>query len=155
MTLLCNECGVGTLSPSTWDGAFRHGEHSVQVSGLECYRCSLCDADPVYTDQIRRNQARIADAKRAHDGMLTGVEIRRVRESLSLSQQMAAQIFGGGANAFSKYERGDVIQSVAMDRLLNLAVTIPAAFEHLCLLAGVPTRSQTTQRTSPNQVPDL
>jgi len=136
MTLRCNECGLGTLSPATWEGSFRHGDGSLTVSELECHRCSCCDADPVFAEQIRRNQARVADAKRAHDGMLTGAEIRALRERLGLSQQQAAVVFGGGANAFSKYERGDVIQSAAMDRLLQLAAAIPAAFENLCLQAG-------------------
>ncbi|MCB1607010.1 MAG: type II toxin-antitoxin system MqsA family antitoxin [Xanthomonadales bacterium] len=138
MSLQCDECGIGSLSPAVWEGVFRHGDASIKVTGLECHRCSHCGADPVFTDQIRRNQARIADAKRAHDGLLTGEQVRGVRESLKLSQQLAAQIFGGGANAFSKYERGDVIQSIAMDRLLKVAVRVPGAFEQLCSLAGVP-----------------
>lgn len=131
MNMQCDECGIGTLSPATWEGTFRHGDASVTVSGLECHRCSHCGADPVFTDQIRRNQTRIADAKRTHDGLLTGEQIRAIRESLNLSQQLAAQIFGGGTNAFSKYERGDVIQSAAMDGLLSLAANVPGAFEYL------------------------
>ena len=90
MSLQCDECGIGSLSPAVWEGVFRHGDASIKVTGLECHRCSHCGADPVFTDQIRRNQARIADAKRAHDGLLTGEQVRGVRESLKLSQQLAA-----------------------------------------------------------------
>jgi len=42
-----------------------------------------------------------------------------------LTQKDASSLFGGGANAFSKYERGDVIQSDAMDRLMRLVKQHP------------------------------
>jgi HTH-type transcriptional regulator/antitoxin MqsA len=123
--LLCEECGKGHLRPADWESDFRHGDKTVHVTGLECYRCDNCDVDPVFTDQIRRNQLRIADAKRRSDGMLVGDEIRCIRDQLGLSQQDAALLFGGGTNAFSKYERGDVLQSVAMDRLLKIVAYCP------------------------------
>jgi HTH-type transcriptional regulator/antitoxin MqsA len=123
--VLCPQCEKGHLHAATWEDDFRHGDKTVHVAGLECYRCDNCDADPVFADQIRRNQSRIADAKRRADGMLVGDEIRCIREQLDLSQQDAALLFGGGTNAFSKYERGDVLQSVAMDRLLKIVAYCP------------------------------
>ena len=95
------------------------------VSGLEHYECTTCGADPAFPDQIRRNELIIADAKRRSHGLLTGAEIRELREELGLSQTEAADLFGGGANAFSKYERGEVIQSVPMDRLLRVVHAFP------------------------------
>jgi HTH-type transcriptional regulator/antitoxin MqsA len=59
------------------------------------------------------------------DGLLTASEIVELRNKLGLTQQEAAKIFGGGINAFSKYERSEVIQSVAMDKLMRLALNIP------------------------------
>lgn len=136
-TLTCTECGSGTLYPATWESDFRHGDVMLHVTDLECYRCDTCGADPVFTDQIRRNQLKIADAKRVHDGLLTGAQIRAVRERLGLSQSQASEIFGGGANAFSKYERGDVMQSVAMDRLLKVADFVPGVMDFLRIEAGI------------------
>jgi len=109
----------------------------LHVADLECYRCDACGADPVFTDQIRRNQLKIADTKRAHDGLLTGAQIRGVRERLGLTQSQASEVFGGGANAFSKYERGDVMQSVAMDRLLKVADFVPGVMDFLRIEAGI------------------
>jgi len=51
------------------------------------------------------------------------------------------RIFGGGANAFSKYERGEVIQSVPMDRLLRLVARYPVLLVELALKAGVRVQS--------------
>jgi len=94
---------------------------------LEGYCCDTCGADPIFRDQIKRNHLKIADAKRVADGLLVGEEIRRIRMRLKLTQREAAEVFGGGANAFSKYERGDVVQSVAMDRLLRLIDRAPVS----------------------------
>jgi HTH-type transcriptional regulator/antitoxin MqsA len=134
---LCEECGVGRLQPATWESDFKHGDGSVHVAGLECYRCDQCGADPVFTDQIRRNQLKITDARRRADGLLVGGEIRSVRDHLGLTQERAAMLFGGGANAFSEYERGDVRQSVAMDRLLKAAAFLPGVFGFLEFEAGL------------------
>ena len=135
--LRCGECGGGVLRPSTWTGSVLHAGASIEVPGLECHVCDACGADPVFPDQIRRNDRRIADARRLHDGLLTSDQIRDARETLRLTQAQAAELFGGGANAFSKYERGDVIQSVAMDRLIRLSLAFPFAVELLRRLAGV------------------
>jgi len=37
-----------------------------------------------------------------------------------LSQREASELFGGGPNAFSKYERGEIIQSKSTDVLMRL-----------------------------------
>jgi len=139
-SMTCSNCEQGHLIASTFADDFRHNDATLHIDGLECYVCDNCGADPVYPDQIRRNQLRIADAKRKADGMLVGGEIRSVREHLGLTQQEAAILFGGGANAFSKYERGDVLQSVAMDRLLKAAAFVPGVFEFLRWEADAQTR---------------
>lgn len=128
---VCNACGEGHLHPSTWEGDFRHYDGTIHVAGLQCHRCDVCDADPVFPDQIAFNEKRIADAKRKETGRLVGREVRVLREQLGLTQQQAATLFGGGANAFSKYERGEVMQSVAMDRLMKAAAFVPGVLEFL------------------------
>jgi HTH-type transcriptional regulator/antitoxin MqsA len=131
-TIDCPICGApGTLTAESYDGDIKHNGHVLTVRGLERSRCSACSAAPVMTNQIRRNQIVIADAKRRSDGLLSGDEIRRIRERLGLSQSAAASVFGGGGNAFSKYERGEVLQSVPMDRLLRIAVDLPGAMSVL------------------------
>ncbi|MCO4245814.1 type II toxin-antitoxin system MqsA family antitoxin, partial [Acidovorax facilis] len=62
------------------------------------------------------------------DGLLTGDEIAALRKQYKLKQAQAAQLFGGGPVAFSKYENDDVAQSEAMDTLLRLVRRSPEAF---------------------------
>ena len=43
-----------------------------------------------------------------------------VRKKLHLDQREAAEIFGGGANAFSRYENGKTKPSLALVKLLKV-----------------------------------
>jgi len=134
---ICPVCEQGVLTPQVYSDDIQHVGKTLRVDNLERYLCSACGADPVLTDQIRRNQVRISDAKRQADGFLTSDEIRELRERLQLSQPDAAILFGGGPNAFSKYERGEVIQSSAMDRLLRCTLAFPYMVGYLRALAGL------------------
>jgi hypothetical protein len=61
----CPMCGVGTLTPMTYTNVFR----DVRVWGLEANTCSHCDAEPIMTGQIKRNEHRIKDAREEHEAM--------------------------------------------------------------------------------------
>lgn len=137
--LICPVCEEGQLHETTFSDDFKYGNSTIHVEDLECFECKSCGADPVFKDQIRRNHLRVADAKRISDGLLTGEKIKTIRADLGLSQSDAALLFGGGANAFSKYERGDVIQSKPMDKLLRLASVHPLNVFELRKLAGIQT----------------
>jgi HTH-type transcriptional regulator / antitoxin MqsA len=136
-TIECPFCEQGQLTPEVYVDEFQYNGSSVTVRGLERHRCNVCAAEPILKDQIKRNQIRITDAKRVKDGLLTSEEIRCVRELVAMSQAEAAQILGGGPNGFSKYERGEVAQSVAMDRLLRLIRDIPGAAQLTASYAGI------------------
>lgn len=133
---LCPVCEKGRLSPDIYGDEFAHRGRTIRVDGLESYVCDSCGADPIFEDQIRRNDRRVADARRRADGLLTGEEIKAIRKELGLTQQEASKVFGGGPNSFSKYERGDVIQSVAMDRLVQLVHLQPPLLALLRLFSG-------------------
>ena len=46
--------------------------------------------------------------------------IAQVRKKLHLDQKEAAEIFGGGVNAFSRYENGKTKPSLALVKLLKV-----------------------------------
>ena len=54
-----------------------------------------------------------------------------IRKRLGLTQAQAARLMGGGDNAFSKYERGEVTQSAAMNSVLLLLDAFPDGLEVL------------------------
>jgi putative zinc finger/helix-turn-helix YgiT family protein len=99
----------------------------ISVPGVQSTACLSCDYVFTTAHQFDANviSARAAHTKqrsaaKAGKGLLTGTQLRAMREDLGLTQKEASELFGGGPVAFSKYENEDVAQSVAMDRLIRL-----------------------------------
>jgi HTH-type transcriptional regulator/antitoxin MqsA len=93
--------------------------------------CNNCDREFISKPQILQNEAALRAAKKDYDGLLSSEEIIRARRTLSLTQEQASRVFGGGRNAFSKYERGEVSQSVAMDKLIRICLSHREIFHEL------------------------
>jgi HTH-type transcriptional regulator/antitoxin MqsA len=58
-------------------------------------------------------------------------ELRRIREKLGLTQAAAARLTGGGHNAFSRYERGEVTPLPAVSNLFRLLDRHPDLLKEL------------------------
>jgi HTH-type transcriptional regulator/antitoxin MqsA len=93
--------------------------------------CDNCEREFISKTQILQNEAALRTAKKEFDGLLSSEEIIRARQELSLTQEQASRVFGGGRNAFSKYERGEVSQSVAMDKLIRICLNHRDIFQEL------------------------
>jgi len=126
-TTHCPACGSDRLSlMSTPESVEFKGAH-VHVARILSTTCESCEYSFATNEQ---HDANVAAARTAHveqraavkiaKGLLTGAELRAAREGLGLNQKEAAELFGGGPVAFSKYENEDVTQSVAMDRLVRM-----------------------------------
>ncbi|MEI8631612.1 type II toxin-antitoxin system MqsA family antitoxin [Vibrio sp. PP-XX7] len=98
--------------------------------------CDSCGCEQANAADIRQNKRAMIAFKKQVQGLLTGAEVRKLRQQWHLNQKEAARVFGGGPVAFSKYETDDVMQSDAMDKLLRLAAEIPAVMERLKSLSG-------------------
>ncbi len=72
-------------------------------------------------------------------------EIRKIRQSLGLSQTEAGELLGGGPSAFAKYERGSVKPSAALVRILRFLRKRP---EELMAISG-----RESQATKPGSMP--
>lgn len=135
----CANCGASELQFLTEAETFDYKGQSLTVD-VDYSVCIQCGAEAILTEQIKHNDCRVRDAWRTADGLLSGVEILALRKKLGLTQQEAAKVFGGGINAFSKYERGEVIQSEGMDKLMRLALEERPVnvYRWLCERAGLP-----------------
>jgi putative zinc finger/helix-turn-helix YgiT family protein len=91
----------------------------------------VCGSDQASAIQSRLNKRAFTAFKKRVDGLLEGYEIASLRAAMNLTQTKAAEIFGGGPVAFSKYENDDIMQSESMDTLIRLAARIPEAREWL------------------------
>lgn len=102
--------------------------------------CDSCGVEQADAGEMKLNKRSVIKAKKEVEGLLTGEEVLQMRKSFGINQEDASKIFGGGPVAFSKYEKDDVMQSVAMDNLFRLALDVPGAFEYLCKRSGVSVR---------------
>lgn len=145
---VCPICEAGSLSLSSYVDHFNHRSSSVEVKDLIGWVCGACGERTIDSAQIKSNQKKIAIAKREFADLsrprelLASTQIRALRVSLGFTQSEASRVFRGGRNAFSKYERGETIQSEPMDLLLRLAADVPEATLWLCEKAGLSIRTE-------------
>ena len=133
---MCDLCGEGILEQKRGVNTVTYKSVTRDLTTHYC-ECDTCGVEIALPQHTRDNKRRMVAFKKEVDGLLTGKEVRSIREHLGLKQSEAAQIFGGGCVAFSKYEADDVTQSEAMDKLLRVAAKLPPAFEFLKRKAGV------------------
>jgi transcriptional regulator with XRE-family HTH domain len=69
---------------------------------------------------------------------LSPEDIRRIRESLGLTQVEAGELLGGGPRAFAKYENGAIKPAAAVANLLRLLENSPQALKTLAGSRSVP-----------------
>lgn len=137
MAITCPICEAGSLVAGTKVATLRYSGAVLHVPNVAVSTCSECGEQMVLPEQARANDLKYADAKREHDGLWTSSRIAEWRMRWGLSQQEAAQLLGGGVNAFSKYERGEVMQSKAMDLLMRVYNDVPGVRDRLSALSGV------------------
>ena len=82
--------------------------------------CSECGEGFLSSEDLALSKQERTEKKRIIDHRLISDEIRKFRKSNKLSQKKASELFGGGPKAFSKYERGEVIQNKSLDILIRL-----------------------------------
>lgn len=94
---------------------------------MHATECASCGCSFYTPEQERFNKRQRLAFRKLVEGLLTGEQIRAIRQRHGLTQKQAAGIFGGGPVAFAKYEADDVAQSQAMDRLIRVFDQVPAA----------------------------
>jgi HTH-type transcriptional regulator/antitoxin MqsA len=126
----CKLCKSEDVSDYVEGEEITYKGSTLQVS-IAYSLCNNCDREFISKPQILQNESALRAAKKDYDGLLSSEEIIRARRTLSLTQEQAARVFGGGRNAFSKYERGEVSQSVAMDKLIRICLNHREVFHEL------------------------
>lgn len=116
-----NNCPIcnGKLNKKTHkkNMLYKNKNLTIEMTGDYCDECK----EGFYNEEEQSLITnRILLAKRKADNLLTPEHVRRIRKKVKLTQKEAQEIFGGGVNAFSKYERAEVTQPRATDILLRL-----------------------------------
>ncbi len=127
----CANCGASGTEPFTGK-TFRisHKGLSVAVKGLSGWRCSSC-GETAFNQGSAKRYASAGDKLVLQARAAERSEIRRIRRKLGLSQTTAAQLTGGGHNAFSRYERGEAAPLPAVVNLFRLLDRHPDLLKEL------------------------
>lgn len=128
----CPSCGAAKLVRKTRDLSYTYkGETTTirRVAGDYCPSCGEAVLDP--GESARTSAAMLAFNKRVNAASVDPAFIARVRRKLDLDQKEAAEIFGGGVNAFSRYETGRTKPPLALVQLLRLLDKHPDQLDEL------------------------
>jgi HTH-type transcriptional regulator / antitoxin MqsA len=121
MNMKCPVCVAAKLVHDTRDMPYTYkGESTVipAVMGDFCPACGEVVLDMV--ESTRTSAAMLAFNKQVNASIVDPDFIASVRKKLALDQREAAEIFGGGVNAFSRYENGKTKPPLALVKLLKV-----------------------------------
>ena len=117
----CPVCGAAELIHDTRDLPYTYkGETTVipAVTADFCPACGESITDMAETERVMREMQ--AFNKQVNAAIVDPAFIVHVRKKLDLDQRQAAELFGGGVNAFSRYENGKTKPPLALVKLLRL-----------------------------------
>jgi HTH-type transcriptional regulator/antitoxin MqsA len=121
MNMKCPVCGAGELIHDTRDLPYTYkGETTViaAVTGDFCPACAESILDAAVSNLVMREMR--AFSRQVNAAIVDPGFITKVRKKLDLDQRQAAEIFGGGVNAFSRYENGKTRPPLALVKLLKV-----------------------------------
>jgi HTH-type transcriptional regulator/antitoxin MqsA len=121
MNMKCPVCGAAELIHDTRDLPYTYkGETTLisAVTGEFCPACSESVLDAAESERVMREMRDFT--KQVNAAIVDPSFIASVRKKLSLDQREAAEIFGGGVNAFSRYENGKTKPPLSLVKLLKV-----------------------------------
>jgi HTH-type transcriptional regulator / antitoxin MqsA len=121
MNMKCPVCGAAELIHDTRDLPYTYKGETTQimaVTGDFCPACAESVLDAAESERVMREMR--AFAKQVNAAIVDPEFIASVRKKLDLDQREAAEIFGGGVNAFSRYENGKTKPPLALVKLLKV-----------------------------------
>ncbi len=132
MNTACPVCGSDALEHATREQTYRYKNHTTVIPAVTADYCSNCgEAILDAEESVRVNTAMLAFNRQVNAALVDSQFITHVRKKLALDQQEAAKIFGGGVNAFSRYETGKSSPPVALVKLLKVLDRHPELLDEI------------------------
>lgn len=117
----CSMCGGAELVPDRRDLPYVYKGESTVIPAVSGQWCAACGEGVLGEEEGERASAAILEFNRQINASVVDPQfIASVRKKLRLDQREAAEIFGGGVNAFSRYETGKTRPPVALIKLLQV-----------------------------------
>ena len=103
----------------------------VAVPDVPHFKCPKCREQVLTYTQARRFEEDAVELYRKKYGLLSGDEIRAIREHHNLTQVELARLLRLGPNTISRWESGRNVQTAALDVLLRLIRDLPGSLDYL------------------------
>jgi len=117
----CPICGEVEMVRDTREMAYTYKGESTVIPGVTGDFCAACgEAILDATESARTSAMMLEFNKQVNASIVDPAFISSVRKKLALDQREAAEIFGGGVNAFSRYENGKTKPPLALVKLLKV-----------------------------------
>lgn len=123
----CPVCGAAELIRDTRDFPYVYKGEQTQIPSVTAEFCPACGesiTDAAESERVMREMQ--AFNKQVNAAIVDPGFIVSVRKKLDLDQRQAAELFGGGVNAFSRYETGKTKPPLALVKLFQLLDKHPA-----------------------------
>lgn len=117
----CPACGSAELVPDTRELPYTYKGETTTIAAVRGDFCPICGEVVLERDDTERYMFEIgAWQKQVNAMQVDPAFIARVRTKLNIGQREAGLIFGGGVNAFNRYEAGKSKPPVSLVQLLGL-----------------------------------
>ena len=117
----CPSCGAAQLQPETRDVTYTYKGENTTIPAVTGDFCPACDEVVLNRKNGDRYSEMVGLFQRQVNAAFVDPDyIAKVRKKLDLDQRQAAELFGGGVNAFSRYENGKTKPPLALVKLFKL-----------------------------------
>ncbi|MEX8504389.1 type II toxin-antitoxin system MqsA family antitoxin [Leptothrix ochracea] len=117
----CPCCGATQLMHDTRDVPYTYKGETTTIPAVTGDFCPACAEVVLDAEAGDRYGVAVRMFQRQVNATIVDPDfIVSVRKKLNLDQREAAEIFGGGINAFSRYENGKTRPSLALVKLLRV-----------------------------------
>lgn len=112
------------------DAVIAYRGHQTTVRALDGWHCPAC-GEIEFAGKEGERYGQALEKLRLKVAVEEAAELARIRKKLGLSQRRAAEIAGGGVNAFSRYENGKAKPVAAVVNLFRLPDKHPELMDEI------------------------
>ncbi len=117
----CPSCAAAQLIHDTRDITYAYKGETTIIQSVTGDFCPACNESLLNAEESRRTMTMMLEFNKQVNAAIVDPEfIVTIRKKLGLDQREAAEIFGGGVNAFSRYENGKTKPPLALVKLLKV-----------------------------------
>jgi HTH-type transcriptional regulator/antitoxin MqsA len=130
----CQTCEIGSLVDAVRNVPYIYKGKKTVIKAVKGKFCDNPKCREVVMDlgESVRTSKEMLEFNKTVNVELTPIDLlTRVRQQLDLTQQGAAKVFGGGPNAFSRYESGKTKPPVALVKLFKVLNKHPDLFKEI------------------------